>query len=339
MLPDKRGSFMNQSFKPAPIAFFCFNRADKTKEVLEALAKNDLAAESEIFIFCDGPRNIKDLPALKEVHQVIDEISGFKTKHILKRELNYGIKNSITSGIRAVLENSENIIVVEDDILTAKNFLRFINEGLQFYKNSSQVWCVAGFNYSPKIIEYPKNYSADIFFAKGRNCAWGWGTWRDRWQKIDFEVRDYAEFVKDKNLVKEFNKPGSNMAEMLKFQMQKKIDTWDIQMSYSMFKNNAYTLHPLKTLVKNIGFDNSGTHTTSDLDLTGFEFENFSDFKLKKLEEIPDNDVAQNAFFKFHQDPNFLVRWARSKKKKRNLKWFLLGVLVCELINILFIPN
>ncbi len=122
---------------------------------------------------------------------------------------------------------------------------------------------------------------------------------------------------------------------MLKFQVQKKIDTWDIQMSYSMFNNNAYTLHPIKTLVKNIGFDNSGTHTTSDLDFTGFNFEDFSDFKLKKLEEIPDNDVAQNVFFKFHQDPIFLLKWARSKKKRRNLKWFLLGILVCELVNIL----
>ncbi len=114
--------------------------------------------------------------ALKEVHKVIDEISGFKIKHVIKKELNHGIKNSITSGISAVLENSENIIVVEDDILTAKNFLRFINEGLQFYKNSPEVWCITGFNYSPKIIKYPKNYSADVFFVKGRNCAWGWGT-------------------------------------------------------------------------------------------------------------------------------------------------------------------
>ncbi len=83
-----------------------------------------------------------------------------------------------------------------------------------------------------------------------------------------------------------------------------------------------------------IGFDNSGTHTTSDLDFTGFNFEDFSNFKLKKLEEISDNDVAQNVFFKFHQDPIFLLKWARSKKKQRNLKWLLLGILVCELVNI-----
>jgi len=308
----------------APIAFFCFNRADKTKAVLEALAKNDLASESEIFIFCDGPRNIKDLPKIKEVHDVIDNISGFKKTHIIKREINHGSQFSIIYGINSVLEKHDSIIVVEDDIITAPSFLKFLNHSLEFYKNEKNIWCLTGFNYPKNLLTLPKNYAEDIFFVRDKNASWGWATWKDRWQKIDFELKDFGDFIKDKKRTKEFNRAAGNMVEMLRFQKEGKI----IQMAYAMFKNKAYTMHPVKTLVKNIGFDESATHTASNMDLANFEFEDFTDFRLKKLSKIPNNFLAEEAYIKFHRDPFFLVRWFKSKKKRRNLKWMLVGVLI-----------
>ena len=322
--------------KLAPIAFFCFNRADKTKTVLEELAKNDFAADSEIFIFCDGPRNIKDLPALNEVYAVIDSCWGFKKIHVMKREINHGVQASIVGGINNVLTIFDSIIVVEDDIVTSKDFLNFSNRALNFYENEKDVWCVSGFNYPKNIVARPQNYSDDVFFVGGRNSAWGWGTWRDRWQKIDFEIKDYAEFAKDKNQVKAFNRAGSNMFDMLRMQKENRINTWDIQMSYAMFKNNGYTLHSIKPLVKNIGFDASATHTFSEIDVTNFEFEDFSNFKLKKLSEIKNNDSAEESYLAFHRDPFFLMKWSRSKKKRKNFKWLFAGFILAELINFLF---
>ncbi|MDX2082923.1 MAG: hypothetical protein SFV53_02925, partial [Rickettsiales bacterium] len=166
--------------KPAPIAFFCFNRADKTKLVLDALAKNNLAKDSEIFIFCDGPRNIKDLNAIKQVHSIIDSATGFKKIHIHKREINHGSQFSIIYGINSVLENNDRVIVIEDDIVTAKDFLNFTNHALEFYENEKNIWCVSGFNYPKNLLTFPKNYQEDIFFVRGKNSSWGWGTWRDR---------------------------------------------------------------------------------------------------------------------------------------------------------------
>ena len=321
--------------KLAPIAFFCFNRADKTKLVLDALAVNNFASESEIFIFCDGPRNIKDLAAIKEVHQVIESEKRFKKIHITKREINHGSQFSIIYGINSVLENHDRVIVIEDDIITSKDYLNFTNRALEFYENDKNIWCVSGFNYPKNLITFPKNYQEDIFFVRAKNSSWGWGTWRDRWQQIDFEVKDYPEFVKNKKLVKEFNRAGGNMADMLRMQKQGRINTWDIQMTYAMFKNNAYTIHSLKPLTKNIGFDQSGTHTVGDIDLTSFEFEDFSDFKLKKLGEISNNSIAEKAYLDFHRDPFFLIKWVRSKKKRKNFKWLFAGILLAEFLNLL----
>ncbi len=321
--------------KLAPIIFFCFNRADKTKLALDALLKNDLAKDSEIYIFCDGPRNIKDLKQIAEVHRVVDELEGFAAQHVIKRPTNHGSQFSIIFGINQVLKQHDSIIVVEDDIITNKNFLKFTNEALEFYKHDPEVWCVSGFNYPQNVIKYPKEYREDIFFVRGKNSSWGWGSWRERWQKIDFEISDYDDFVKNKKLVKEFNRAGSNMSDMLRMQKQGKINAWDIQMSYTMFKNNGYTVHSLRPLTKNIGFDASGTHTVPNLDITSFEFENFSDFKFKKLNEIPNNAIAEKAYLDFHRDPFFLIKWVKSKKKKKNFKWLLIGILLAEAFNLL----
>ena len=317
----------------APIVLFCFNRPDKTKIVLEELAKNDLAKDSDIYIFCDGPRNIKEMNLIKEVHEIAEAASGFKNKHIIKKEINWGLRASVIHGINQVFKTHDCVIVIEDDIVTSKKFLKFSNEALKFYKDEPDIWCVTGFNYPKNLINYPKEYDEDIFFVKGRNSSWGWATWKDRWNKIDFDVSDYESFAKDKKLISEFNKTGGNMFEMLKMQKAEKINSWAVPMSYAMFRNNAYSVHSFRPLVKNIGFDATGTHTVSDMDLTSFEFENYGDFRWKNFEEIKNNSLAEKAYFKFYKDKSSLLKWFSSKKRRRNLLWLSLGFLLSEIFS------
>ena len=40
----------------SPIALFTYNRPDHTKKTVEALQQNKLSAESDLFIFSDGPK-------------------------------------------------------------------------------------------------------------------------------------------------------------------------------------------------------------------------------------------------------------------------------------------
>ncbi len=321
----------------AAIAFFCFNRADKTKITLESLAQNDLASDSEIFIFCDGPRNIKELEQVKEVHKIIDNISGFKKVHIYKKDLNHGLRSSVIDGINYILKNHNSFIVIEDDIVTSKNFLKFINQALEFYKDEKNIWCITGFNFPTKILPFPKQYKEDIFFVRGKNSSWGWGGWKDRWKKIDFDIEDYDQFIKNKKLVKEFNRPAGNMSEMLRFQKQGKINSWAIAMSYAMFKEDGYTVHPVKTMVKNIGFDENATHTTSkNLSFSDFNLKDTGVLKLKKLSEVENNFLAEKSYTKYHNNSSSLKKWFTSKKKRKNLQWLLIGFVIAELINYLF---
>jgi GT2 family glycosyltransferase len=41
----------------APIVLFVYNRPEHTRKTLEALSANQLADQSELFVFADGPKS------------------------------------------------------------------------------------------------------------------------------------------------------------------------------------------------------------------------------------------------------------------------------------------
>ena len=64
----------------APIVLFTYNRPWHTKQTIEALLKNELAGESELFIYSDAPKNKEAEEKVKQVRGYIKSIDGFKKK-------------------------------------------------------------------------------------------------------------------------------------------------------------------------------------------------------------------------------------------------------------------
>ncbi|HEY6625627.1 MAG TPA: hypothetical protein VIZ21_01615, partial [Ignavibacteriaceae bacterium] len=85
----------------------------------------------------------------------------------------------------------------------------------------------------------------------------------DRWETVDWEIKDFSAFISDKKVQNLFDRGGQDLTPMLKAQMKGKIDSWAIRWSYAHFKNNAYCLYPIIPLCRNIGTDKSGTHSSS----------------------------------------------------------------------------
>ena len=115
----------------APIALFVYNRLNHTKQTIAALQQNSLSAQSEIFIFCDDAKNNAGKTAVQAVRDYIKTISGFKKITIIEREKNFGLAQSIISGISEIIEKFGHIIVLEDDMITSPHFLEFMNEALE----------------------------------------------------------------------------------------------------------------------------------------------------------------------------------------------------------------
>jgi hypothetical protein len=263
----------------APIALFVYNRPWHTKQTIEALQKNELADQSELFIFSDGPKNKTDAIEVQNVRKYIKTVTGFKTITIVEKETNSGLADSIVTGVTEIIGKYGKIIVLEDDLVSAPGFLNFLNDGLEFYQVNLNIFCITGYNFPPTLMKIQRGYPHDIYISP-RNGSWGWATWKDRWNKADWDILDYKQFSQNKHLQKEFDYGGEDLSTMLKSQMEGDIDSWSIRWCYCMFKNNGYCIYPIQSFIDNIGCDGTGAHCGED------KVNRWKNFKLNQEENI-----------------------------------------------------
>lgn len=244
----------------APIALFVYNRPWHTRRTVEALRANELAAESDLFVFSDGPRSNADFKAVQEVREYIRSITGFHHVTVIERDRNLGLAQSIISGVTEIVNRSGRIIVLEDDIVTSPHFLKFMNEALLRYENEERVMHISGYMFPIDASNIP-----ETFFYRGSSC-WGWGTWKRAWNKFEPDPAKLIKIITDRKLKYEFNFLGSiNYLGMLKYQAKSRVDSWAIRWYASVFLNQGLCLHPAQSLVQNIGHDSSGIHCDSSV--------------------------------------------------------------------------
>lgn len=238
----------------APIVLFVYNRLKHTLQTVEALKKNLLASESELFIFSDGAKNSNEEIKVNEVRKYINSIDGFKNISVITRTINFGLSNNIIDGVTQIVNKYGKIIVLEDDLVTSPYFLKFMNDGLELYKNEKNVASVHGYI-------YPIEGLPETFFIKGADC-WGWATWDRVWNDFELDGRKLLKEIEKRNLQKEIDFNSSyGYTQMLKDQIKGKNDSWAVRWYASNYLKDMLTLYVGNSLVKNIGLDGSGTHS------------------------------------------------------------------------------
>ena len=242
----------------APIILFTYKRLDTLKLTVNSLQLNSLAIESELIIYSDGPKTENDRQAVVMVRSYLKTIQGFKSINIIESSINKGLASSIIEGVTHVINQYGKAIVLEDDLFCTPNFLNFMNQSLVHYKNKSEVFSISGYSFNLNI---GKEYEFDTYFLN-RGWSWGWATWSNRWENIDWEIRDYSSFKIDKKSQKEFSKGGSDLNNMLRKQMNGELDSWAIRWFYNQYKTQGLTVYSKESMVFNNGFDLQATHTT-----------------------------------------------------------------------------
>jgi len=238
----------------APIVLFTYNRIEHTKQTIEALKKNNLAKQSILYIFSDATKNEKDRKKVEDVRNYIKTITGFKVVNIIEREFNYGVADNLIDAITEVINKHKKVIMIEDDDLTSKYFLEYMNDALNLYKDDERV-----FEISPYL--YPtKEKLPETFFLPLIN-SWGFGTWKRAWNYFEKDGTKLLSEIKRRGLGKKFDINGTYpYLKMLRYQVQGKNDSWAIRMYASFFLKEGLVLYPKESLVRNIGFDDTGTH-------------------------------------------------------------------------------
>lgn len=247
----------------APVILFVYNRPQHTEKTLDALKKNFLANESELYIFSDAPKTPADKGEVNSVRELIKQVEGFKKITIIENQKNKGLAGSIIDGVTDVIEKHKRVIILEDDLITSTLFLRYMNAALNYYQDFEQVYSIGAFNYPERLMKLPEKYTHNVYFMP-RPCSWGWATWHRQWQKADWGFEDRKIFLKSKNLQAQFNMTGENSSLMMKLYLKGKVDSWAIRWHYTHFKDNKYCVYPVKSLVNNIGLDKTGTNTGNE---------------------------------------------------------------------------
>lgn len=247
----------------SPVALFVYNRADNTRQTLQALMRNTLAPQTALYVFSDGGKDEASWAAVREVrtllHEVKEEVArthSLLSMTIVERPVNFYLERNIIEGIEEVFRHHETVIVLEDDIVTAPHFLQFMNDAFDTYRDESQVMHVSGFT---RISPQPSALSpqSSSYFTPFM-AGWGWGTWRDRWDRhfVHFQSREEAL---EGMLQKEMDAIEYGGVFPCLKDLNRKPIPWDICWSLAIRRAGGLCLYPSHTLVRNIGLT-GGTH-------------------------------------------------------------------------------
>lgn len=264
----------------APIIVFCYNRPDHLERTLQALAKNDLASESVLYVYCDGarewggilaPKNTSEnyiakrygamycteeeykshIASIAETHRVAHAIEGFKEVYVVERESNIGLAANIIDAVTQVVNQYGRVIAFEDDIVSTRGCLTYLNDALELYKDDEQVMHISAWMY-PNKGQFPTTFFYDSPYPAG-----GWATWKRAWQYFNPNTEDHVRYWK--NNWKEFDIMGEDyLSRQLLGNLNGTLKTWYVKWYSTMHRMNGLCLYPGTAMSNNIGWDDSG---------------------------------------------------------------------------------
>ena len=246
----------------APVMVFTYSRPEHTKKVLEALNENHLAPETDVYTYTCTAKNDRSQPDVertKDVLRSFEDNNRFRSYNVVDIGIFLPLGPAMIRAVTETVNKNGKVIIVEDDIVTSKDFLTFMNECLDRYENSKNIFSVSG--YSPHF-DYLDHIEGDVY-AVHRACPWGWGTWSDRWDQFDPRVEEYIKTMKDRDTRRRITRWNTDLPMTLDALFYEKgcmEKNWEQQFCYAQFLKGMNVICPKVSKVENIGFDGTGTH-------------------------------------------------------------------------------
>ena len=295
----------------APILLFVYNRPDHLKQLIASLQANAEAAQSMLFIYTDAARNKADEEQVNKVREVIRHIDGFASIEVVERATNWGLARNIIGGVTEQIRRYGRVIVLEDDLVVAPYFLRFMNDALEAYKDEPQVGHI-------QACDFTQDASLPDTFLIKFTGSWGWATWERAWQHFNPDGQALLNELESRRLTRRFDFNGNyRFTRMLRRQVQGKNNSWAIRWNASLFLKDILSLNVGRSLVQNNGFDGSGTHCGGG-NLYSSQLW-MQPLPVQKITPICENEAARAAFARYYHRTNGF--WAKVIRRiKRTLK-------------------
>jgi hypothetical protein len=238
----------------APVLVSVLDRNIHFQNCITSLSKNPLANQTHLFIALDAPFAEKHIAGHAKVLTFIESIKGFKEVTLFKRESNMGSSENQFLAMQFIFAKYDRLIFTEDDNVFSPNFLDFINQGLELFKDREDIFAVTGHNYK---VDIPESYPGNYYIWPGFD-AWGVGLWKEKWYKVDFTVKNkQLDALKPTKILK-LNSIAGHYVPAL-FQLAKfGILHDDFAIDLHLVENKMYSVFPTISKVRNTGLDGSG---------------------------------------------------------------------------------
>jgi len=275
--------------KLSPIVLFVYNRPEHTRRTLEALAANDLSDQSTLYIYSDGPKvwvsEEESKLRVLEVRDVLRSKQWCKEVHIVESEYNQGLAASVVSGVSEVVNRHGRVIVLEDDIVTKNGFLRYMNNALDIYANDELVMHISGM-----IFGTPKHIKETTAFVNILSCN-GWATWKRAWDHYTHDIDVLFERIREKKIsIRKFNIEGNaHFYEQLIANKEGRLSSWAVRWYASWLTAGGYSLFPHRSLLINIGHDDTGTHSAASF----YQGETVESIEVKRIPVKENSDLRR----------------------------------------------
>ena len=164
-----------------------------------------------------------------------------------------GCSRSIEAALDWVFNGEEKLIILEDDCLPSLDFFKFCFEALNYYKNEKNIKYIGGSNLSLTNSIGFKLLNRNHYWVRYAQI-WGWATWKDRWiNRSKIHTR--------KKLIKAF---WWDPIQLVFWLRNSKKPLWDVKFGFlNLIETEGYGIVPARNLVRNTGFDGTGSNYSS----------------------------------------------------------------------------
>ena len=244
--------------KYAPIVIPTLCRYEHFQRLIQSLLLNVGVDNTDLFIALDYPQNKSHWDGYNKIREYISTIQGFHSVTVLERKVNLGAAANTNLAVSEDLDKYDRIIFTEDDNVFSKNFLQYINKGLEKFQVNKNIFSISGYKHY-----YDLKFSENNYYYNGFNySAWGVGIWKDRLETFNKEYNKQL-------LIKAFFCPSIHFRifksgwlryhQFLTAVIDKRVPmTTDVGKNLYMIIKQLYCVVPSVSKVRNEGYDGTG---------------------------------------------------------------------------------
>lgn len=242
-----------------PVLFTTFARPEYARQAFEHIRK---AKPKKLYFYSNKARSDRpeEIDRNNQVRSLVNEIDWDCEVKTWFRDEYVDVYVSTHGATQWLFDNEEQGIVLEEDCIACPAFFEFCEHFLNVYRDDHRIAFISGNNYVTNYDVKGHDHIVNRFFA-----LYGLATWRDRWNRIDFNIsteeclnNKYAEsYFQNRDQIKYWNKTLTHITDF-----QNRTHCWDYAFVMNCIKNGKFGISPIVHLIQNIGIH--GAHANDE---------------------------------------------------------------------------